>query len=251
MSTRQEVLIASDVMDTLKMYRADAPRLIFLDPPFNIGEQYDSIVDCKPKAWYLEWLLHVLDRASEVLADDGSLWVHLPDQWVAQAKVHLDQSMNLENWIIWHYRFGQCRPTRFINSKCHGLWYSKGNPHVNTEAGLVASDRESLYADWRTPTGLRMDLDVWGFERFWGRVQGNNQERRPLHPNQLPEKYLERIIRLTTNKGDLILDPFVGSGTSVVVAKALGRQFIGGDVSEQYIRSTRERLEKGAVRVSL
>ncbi len=80
-------------------------------------------------------------------------------------------------------------------------------------------------------------------------MQGNIKERQPGHPNQLPEVYLERLIRAYTNPGDLVLDPFVGSGTTLVVAEALDRKSIGIDVSLSNIDSAYERLQKGSVRV--
>jgi DNA modification methylase len=80
-------------------------------------------------------------------------------------------------------------------------------------------------------------------------VQGNNAERRQGHPNQLPEVYLQRLILAYTNPGDRILDPFGGSGTTAVVADALGRDCVTCDVSEHNVASIRDRLQKGAVRV--
>ena len=95
---------------------------------------------------------------------------------------------------------------------------------------------------------MRMDLDVWGFDRYWGRITGNNKERRALHPNQLPEAYLRRVISLCTEPGDLVVDPFCGSGTTATVALSLGRNVITGDVCEQYLNSAAERITKGVAR---
>src|SRR5690606_22889011 len=138
-----------------------------------------------------------------------------------------------------HYRFGVHQPSRFIRSKSHALWFSKGDPYVNEEAALVQSDRAAIYNDNRiyesSRGGMRMDLDVWGFDRFWGRVQGNNKERRPLHDNQLPEVYLKRVIGVCSKPGDLVIDPFCGSGTTATVARAMGRNCITGDISAAYI----------------
>jgi len=239
--------------ETLK--KMAGARLIFMDPPFNQGEAYDTWDDDMDDHLYERFLETCIKRAGASIAGDGSLWVHVPDRWAANAVCYARDrlGMRLENWVIWHYRFAVWQPNRFLKSKCHGLWFSWGDPVINREAGLVPSDRASIYNDGRAATssdsGLRMDLDVWGFDRYWGRVQGNNQERRSLHPNQLPEKYLKRIIGVLTNEGDLVGDPFCGSGTTAVVAGALNRRFITGDVSEKYLNSACARLEKGAVRV--
>ena len=100
---------------------------------------------------------------------------------------------------------------------------------------------------------MRLPGTVWGIPSDgpnWGRIQGNNSERRGDHPNQLPEAYLERLIRAYTNEGDRILDPFAGSGTTAVVSKALGRHCVTIDISPSTCRSVRERLQLGAVRIT-
>jgi site-specific DNA-methyltransferase (adenine-specific) len=231
------------------------PNLVFMDPPFNNGTAYDDWDDNLDRGDFFECLFKWMSTAAAVMADTGSLWVHVPDDWAADVVVigrdNLD--LHLENWIVQHYRFGQHRPNRFISSKCHGLWFSHGNPKVNPDAALVPSDRAAIYNDDRVldaeRMGRRMDLDVWGFERYWGRVQGNNKERRSLHQNQLPELYLKRIIEVLTDPGDLVVDPFCGSGTTATVAEALNRTSITGDITRRYVESALGRVEEGAVRV--
>jgi DNA modification methylase len=90
-------------------------------------------------------------------------------------------------------------------------------------------------------------MDVW-YGPFWGRVQGNNKERRHYHDNQLPEAYLERVVLCSSNEGDLVLDPFLGSGTTGVVAHALKRRFIGCEFSVQNGKNAYERMAAGPVR---
>jgi DNA modification methylase len=82
-------------------------------------------------------------------------------------------------------------------------------------------------------------------------VQGNNKERCPDHPNQLPEVYLERVIRATSNEGDLVLDPFLGSGTTCTVARALGRRSIGIEISPDFARSAFQRVQRGPVHIGM
>jgi hypothetical protein len=84
-------------------------------------------------------------------------------------------------------------------------------------------------------------MDVW-YGPWWGRIQGNNRERRAGHDNQLPEAYLERVILSTSNAGDLVLDPFLGSGTTGTVARAYGRRFIGVEFSRRNAASAWERI---------
>jgi site-specific DNA-methyltransferase (adenine-specific) len=124
----------------------------------------------------------------------------------------------------------------------------------NPDEILELSDRASIYADPRTMAkdtnkGMRVPMDVW-YGKYWGRIQGNNAERRHYHDNQIPEVYLERVIRACSREGDLVMDPFVGSGTTPVVARELNRRFIGTEFSKQNAKSAWERItEIGCVRV--
>jgi site-specific DNA-methyltransferase (adenine-specific) len=231
----------------------ERPKLIFFDPPFNMSRNYDSCSDNVSRVEYLSSLKSWIENSALLLCTTGSLWINLPDQWAAHAVVFAEQfGMKLENWCIWHYRFGVNQPKRFIKSKNHALWFSFGSPEINPEAAKVPSDRATIYNDGRIfeseSGGMRMDLDVWGFDQYWGRVQGNNKERRHLHDNQLPELYLKRIVEVCSNPGDLVVDPFCGSGTTATVAVELGRNVYTNDISSAYIDSAYNRVMKGMVR---
>jgi hypothetical protein len=89
---------------------------------------------------------------------------------------------------------------------------------------------------------------VW-YGKYWGRIQGNNKERRSCHENQIPEIYMERIIRACSDEGNLILDPFLGSGTTCTVSRALGRRSIGIEYSKTIAKSAFERIKTGPVRL--
>ncbi|MCL4222008.1 MAG: hypothetical protein KJZ65_11645 [Phycisphaerales bacterium] len=231
--------------------------LVFADPPFNWARAYDEWDDQMADHEYLDFTYDWLDLCAGGLKDTGSLWVNIPDDWAAEIVVHLKQrGMTMVNWCIWHYRFGQNTKGRFINSKVHVLYFSKHPTRRtwNPEPVLETSDRRAIYGDPRTeskrdgmPAGLRVPMDVW-YGKFWGRVQGNNLERRHYHDNQLPEVYLERVIACSSNPGDLVLDPFLGSGTTGVMAHAMGRRFIGTEFSVQNAKNAVERMKAGPVR---
>ncbi|MCL4740741.1 MAG: hypothetical protein KJZ54_00905 [Phycisphaerales bacterium] len=246
-----------DVLPTLPEVRNREVRLVFADPPFNWNRAYDQWHDAMPDKEYLDFTYQWLDLCVGALATNGSLWVNIPDDWAAEIVVHLKQrGMHMVNWCIWHYRFGQNTSQRFINSKVHALYFSR-DPFTRVwrpERVLEVSDRRAIYGDPRTeskrdgmPAGLRVPMDVW-YGRYWGRVQGNNKERRAGHDNQLPEVYLERVILACSEKGDLVLDPFTGSGTTGVVACAHGRRFIGVEYSRANAERAVERIRAGMVR---
>jgi len=223
--------------------------LIFADPPFNWDVPYDGWKDNMPRAVYERFTFDWLDACINTLSPNGSIWINVPDDTAAEVVLHLKRrGLTMINWCIWHYRFGQHREGSFIMSKVHALYFVM-NPTSrvwNGGAILEQSDRASIYNDKRTQSksqnkGMRVPLDVW-YGKFWGRIQGNNQERRQGHHNQIPEVYLERVILACTNKNDLVLDPFAGSGTTGTVARAHDRRSIGIECSQINAISAWERI---------
>jgi DNA modification methylase len=183
--------------------------------------------------------------------------VNIPDDTAAEIVVHLKQrGLVMINWCIWHFRFGQHRMGNFIVSKVHALYFARSREQRtwNSAAILEPSDRAAIYNDARTRAttqkepGMRVPLDVW-YGLNWGRIQGNNKERRKNHQNQIPEVYLARVIQACSNEGDLVLDPFLGSGTTCTVARSLNRRFIGIEYSISIAESAFERIQAGAIRL--
>jgi site-specific DNA-methyltransferase (adenine-specific) len=229
--------------------------LLFADPPFNWDVAYGEWDDARPRQEYLSFTHEWLDACLRVLGPRGSLWVNIPDDTAAEVVVHLKQrGLVMINWCIWHFRFGQHRVGNFIVSKVHALYFARDRDDRtwNPQEVLEPSDRAAIYADRRTRTtrqpGLRVPLDVW-YGPHWGRIQGNNRERRKNHQNQIPEVYLERVIRACSNEGDLVLDPFLGSGTTCTVARGLQRRSIGIEYSAANAASAFARIEAGPVRL--
>jgi DNA modification methylase len=231
--------------------------LVFADPPFNWNRAYDQWDDSMPREDYLDFTRCWLELCASALRPGGAFWVNIPDDTAAEIVVHLKKiGLQMINWCIWHYRFGQNNKTRFISSKVHALYFVKpgGERTWNAAEILEPSDRATTYFDPRTqnkrdgmPAGMRLPMDVW-YGPYWGRIQGNNKERRSRHDNQLPEVYLERVIRACSNPGDLVMDPFLGSGTTGVVAHALQRRFIGSEYSKANATSAFERIKHGPAR---
>jgi len=225
----------------------------FMDPPFNIGRKYDKHDDSMDEAQFERWLLKRISHVSRFCRKNGTLCLHGPDKLCRIYLKWLDASgWKLRSWVNLYYGFGQCRRTNWVDARTHLLVTSRADsqPTWNPEAVLVPSLRASKYKDKRIHEtergGMRLPGTVWGIPEIdgtgWGRIQGNNKERRPLHDNQLPEKYLERIIKAYSNVGDTVFDPFGGSGTTSAVAKKLGRNSITCEVSPVYCESIAERL---------
>jgi DNA modification methylase len=250
-------IYVGDNREILPHIEAESIDLIFADPPFNWEVNYDKWKDNMPRKAYMKFMHEWLDACVRVLAPHGSIWINIPDDTAAELVTYLkyEKHLTMINWCIWHFRFGQCRNANFIVSKVHVLYFVK-DPIIdriwNPDQILVPSDRATTYADVRTrktqTPSLRVPLDVW-YGPYWGRVQGNNKERRSKHENQIPEIYMERIIRACSNEKSLVLDPFLGSGTTCTVARALGRRSIGIEYSEAIAKSAFERIQNGPVRL--
>lgn len=269
---------------TVKMYRGDCVSkmqkmpsesvdLIFADPPFNIGHKYAEHYDKQHWAEYETFTECWLAECVRLLKPGGSMFVHICDEHVAFVHERLYRGYTLPvggvdgwwqvdplqrvNWVILHQEFGQYGDSRLIRSKQHLLWFCKGEYHFNVEEALEPSMRLKM-GDKRVKTakykGYRPFFDVWCGDSL-GRVQGNNAERWVKkngalvdHPNQLPELYLARIIRMASNEGDVVFDPFCGSGTTATVARKLKRQAVTIDKGQKTLESARKRVQKGTVR---
>ena len=230
--------------------------LIFADPPFNWEVPYDEWHDGMPREQYERFTYDWLDACINALSPTGSIFVNIPDDTAAEIVLHLKRrGLTMINWCVWHFRFGQCRDSSFIMSKVHALYFAKdpANRIWNPNDILEMSDRAAIYNDKRTQAkktnkGMRVPMDVW-YGPYWGRIQGNNKERRTQHHNQIPEVYLERVIRACSGEGDLVLDPFLGSGTTCTVARELNRRSIGIEYGKANAESAFERIKQGPVRV--
>lgn len=258
-------VVTGDCVKVLAELPESSVDLVFADPPFNIGYEYDRYDDRRSKKDYLAWADSWLKAVCRVLKPTGSFWLAIGDEYVAEHKIRLDGlGMTLRNWVIWHYTFGVHCEKKFTRSHAHLLYYVMDAKRFtfNADAVRVPSARQMVYADRRANPKGRVPDDTWVLrpqddQRFFGpdsdtwyvpRVCGTFKER-VSHPCQMPEAVLERIIRVSTNPGDIVLDPFAGSGTTLVVAKRLGRRFLGIELSENYAEHVRERLEDvGAAR---
>lgn len=239
---------------------------IFADPPFNIGQNYDGFEDRIDDLAYARFTLDWIDLAWRKLKAGGAMMIHgspKVNQFFYQALAELNLFDFVETEIIWAYNFGQCNFNNWIQSHCRATVLRKpGDRKWFVENVLIESKRLKM-GDKRVKDskyqGMVPPGTVWGLitsddqlvleptegEERWGRVQGNNVERRKAHPNQLPERYLLRAIGAYTQVGDLVYDPFGGSGTTSTVAYALSRHSITTDISAANCESIRERIQIG------
>lgn len=237
--------------------------LIFADPPFNIGYDYDVYHDKKADNQYLDWSRNWISAVHRVLKPDGTFWLAIGDEYAAELKVLSQQlGFTTRSWVIWYYTFGVNCKHKFSRSHVHLFHFIKDPRQFTFRANelenRVPSARLLVYNDSRGNKDGRLPDDTWilrpqdlasafvSDEDTWyfPRVAGTFKERAGFHGCQMPEQLLARIIRVCSHEKEIVLDPFSGSATTLVVAKKLGRQFIGFDISDDYVTRGMNRLAK-------
>ena len=235
-------IICGDCIEVLSKVRQPFADLIFADPPFNIGYKYDKYHDKVKGKNYIAWTKDWMTACKKVLKPTGSFYIAIGDEYAANVKIIADQlGLVMRNWIIWHYTFGQQMKNKFARSHTHIFYFvnDKNNFTFNDYAVRVPSDRQLIYNDRRANPKGKLPNDVWN---EFSRVCGTFRERAGWHPCQMPESLLKRIIAVSSCPGDCVLDPFSGSGTTAAAAYQLGRNYIGVEISQNYVKNANKRL---------
>jgi site-specific DNA-methyltransferase (adenine-specific) len=252
-----------DCIEWMRQVEAGTIDLVFADPPFNIGYEYDKYHDQHDDETYLAWSRQWMEEVHRILKPSGTFWLAIGDEYAAELKVDAEHKIGFStrSWVVWYYTFGVNCTRKFSRSHAHLLHFVKDennftfnaeDPHVR-----VPSARALVYADKRANPAGRLPDDTWvlrpqdlrdGFQPtddtwYYARVAGTFKERQGFHGCQMPEQLLGRIIRVSSSPGDLVLDPFAGSGTTLAVAKKLGRKWVGCELSAEYSRAATERLD--------
>jgi site-specific DNA-methyltransferase (adenine-specific) len=250
-----------DCITGLAQLPAETVHLAFADPPFNIGYEYDVYKDNKGYETYLAWTRQWMAAVCRALQPTGTFWVAIGDEYAAEIKLIAQKELGLtcRSWVIWYYTFGVNCKKKFSRSHVHLFHFVKDHKRFtfNGNAIAVPSARQLVYNDGRANPGGRLPDDTWILrpqdipERFtpdqdtwyFPRVAGTFKERAGFHGCQMPEQLLGRIIACCSHEGEIVLDPFAGSGTTLVVARKLGRQWIGFELSKEYAAKATARVQ--------
>ena len=241
MSDFADTIVCGDCLDVLRG-REPFCDLVFADPPFNIGYQYDTYSDNVDSDEYVDWSRRWMSACISVLKDTGSFYIAIGDDYAADLRIiGRELGLTLRNWVVWHYTFGQQTRTKFARSHTHILYFVKDTKKFlfNDYAVRVPSDRQLVYSDKRANPRGKMPDDTWN---EYSRVCGTFRERVGFHPCQMPEPLLARIIAASSNAGDVVMDPFAGSGTTIVTAMKMDRRYFGIELSKEYVRGMRQRI---------
>jgi site-specific DNA-methyltransferase (adenine-specific) len=252
------------VGDCTKLLQSIEPRSIdavITDPPYNLGQGYDVAKDKKKTSEFLGWCRGWGSEVHRALKPTGTFWCFMGTNLATQVDMTF-QSLGFHrlSWVVWHFTFGQHTEHNLVPSFVCLFRYGvrpKGQV-LNQDSIRVPSARQLLYNDKRANPKGRVPDNVWvlrpqdapeplfdplGTVWYVPRLCGTFKEKqKDATPNQLPEPIAERLVLLSSNPGQVVLDPFSGSGTIPAVAKRLGRDYIGFDLSKSYIAKARRRL---------
>jgi len=247
-----ETIVLGDSLEELKKLPDRSVDLVFADPPYNLqlgGELLrpdNSKVDAVDDDWdrfesfeaYDKFTKAWLFECRRVLKDDGALWVIGSYHNIFRVGATLqDLGFWILNDIVWRKSnpMPNFKGTRFTNAHETLIWATKsrgGKRYTfNYDAMKMANDELQMRSDWTLPL-------CTGEERL------KDETGAKAHPTQKPEALLHRVILASTRPGDVILDPFFGTGTTGAAAKRLGRKFIGIEREEAYAKLARERIAR-------
>lgn len=223
--------------------------LIFADPPYNIGKKFGDFMDVWPSdKHYAEWCYRWLELCIQKLKPSGSLYVMTSTQAMPYLDLWLRERLTVLSRIVWHYDSSGVQAKKFFGSLYEPIIFCVKDPKNYT---FNASDIEvkartgatRKLIDYRKkiPTPYKT-TKVPGNTWYMPRVRYRMSEYEE-HPTQKPEALLERIIKASTNPGDLVLDPFSGTFTTCAVAQRLGRRSIGIEMQPEYFKIGLRRLE--------
>ena len=228
--------IHGDVLEVLKKLPSDSVGLIVTDPPYNLDKDYGTTKDNMEFENYLEFSRQWLSECKRVLKDTGTIYVFMGMRYVAYLYVIMEKELGLEfnNWIAWYYTQGIGKTKSFSPRHDDILMFTKSKNYTFNLDDIRVPQK--YYRSVNNMRGANPG-NVWEFSH----VHYCNINRE-LHPTQKPEALYERMILASSNKGDLVLDPFLGSGTCLRVCQQLQRNCIGIDINKKYVDMAKERL---------
>jgi len=240
-------VILGDAIDVMKKVSDNSVDMTFADPPFNLGKKYNHYKDKKELDEYVDWCKLWLKEMVRITKPTGSIFVHNIPRWLTYYAAYLNEIAYFRHWIAWNAMGAPLGKTLLPNH--YGiLWYTKeindfkfydirGQHPRCRKCKFIIQDYGGK-KDQINPFGPLIS-DVWtDIHRI------RHKKRRDEHPCQLPVPLLERLILMTTDEGDIVLDPFIGTGTTAIAAKRLGRRYIAIDIDPKYVQITKEKITK-------
>lgn len=240
---KNSMAILGDSLEILKNFKSNTVDLIFADAPYGIGKNFGNNNDTwEDKFSYIEWCKIWIDECMRVLKDDGTIYLMTATQHMPYIDVYVSEKYFVICRIVWIYDSSSVQSKKIYGSLYEPiLMFSKSKKSkytFNSEDILIEAKtgaKRNLIDYRKNPPQLynskKIPGNVWNFNRV--RFKMDEYEN---HPTQKPELLLERIIKASSNVGDVILDPFAGSFTTSAVAVHLGRFAVGIDINEEFFK---------------
>lgn len=241
-----DTILLGDSLEILAKYPDESVDLVFADPPYNLDKGYSAYEDEKIEKNYISWCNRWLFEYIRILKPTGSLYVLNLPRWAMHHAVFLHKYLVFQNWIAWDALSeprGKIMPAHyallFYTKKQTGFTfnYDGVSPIDSRKYCLRAAcirNRRETGENETTPL-----TDIW-----WDIHRIRHKKNRDTHPCQLPHTLMERIIRLSSNPGDLVLDALAGTGTTPVTALMLNRHYVGIDMDPEYVRLMNEKIQE-------
>lgn len=229
-------IIAGDASTEMENIKANSVDMIVTDPPYNLGKDYGNNHDIQGFDEYLSFSRTWLGQAHRILKPSGTLYVFMGFRFISYLYDILDRELKMffNSWIVWHYTQGMGKTRGFSPRHDDILMFTKSKEFkFNLDNVRVP---QKYYRDRNNMRGANPG-DVWEFSHVHY-CNGNRQG----HPTQKPEGLIERMVLASSDEGDLIVDPFSGTGTTLRVCQQLNRNAIGIEINPDYVTMTKERL---------
>lgn len=247
--TENYKIIYGDAIQSLYGIADNSVDLIFADPPYNIGKDFNGQKDkWKKDEDYLKWCYEWLDLCIKKLKPTGSMYVMTSTQFMPYFDIYLRDKLEILSRIVWYYDSSGVQAKNYFGSLYEPILFcvkDSKNYTFNANEILVEAKtgaKRKLIDYRKTPPQVysseKVPGNVWEFARV--RYRMDEYEN---HPTQKPIALLERIIKASSNEGDLVLDPFSGTFTTCFVAKQLSRNCIGIELQEEYVKIGLRRLQ--------
>lgn len=231
-------IIVGDSLDKLKNIESESIDLIITDPPYNLSKDYGTTRDKMIHDDYLEWLNMWLMECKRVLKKEGTIYVFMGVRYISYLYDILENGLglNFNSWITWHYTQGIGKKKGFSPRHDDILMFTKSKKFT-----FNLDDIRIPQKYYRSVNNMRgaNPGDVWEFSHVH-----YSQKNRQIHPTQKPEGLIERMILASSNKGETVLDPFLGSGTTLRVAHYTNRKCIGIEINKEYVDISKKRLKE-------
>ena len=232
-------IITGDAIQELKKIDMCSVDVVIADPPYNLGKDYGNNHDIKGFEDYLSFSREWLNQAHRILKRTGTIYVFMGFRFISYLYDILDRElqMHFNSWIVWHYTQGMGKTKGFSPRHEDILMFTNSNEFkFNLDSVRVP---QKYYRERNNMRGANPG-DVWNFSHVHY-CNGNRQS----HPTQKPEGLIERMVLASSDQGGLVVDPFMGSGTTLRVCQQLGRDAIGIDVNPDYVAMAQVRLNSG------